>query len=425
MQLTVIVLSVFSLHVVLTCCQGKTIITDDKDNEDAMVKLLQLLTSVQFAQTPDVGSHGNQRTGSADVVDLKTPDVGIHFGQDAVSVDVTDEQTSDVGIHGDQEVVPVDFTDAVLKEIMAEITEDVDIDLSKGCTHGKCEFCKRAKWFKVCVEASIVGLGFEVTVSLNGKTIYHKEISVRNPPPICFNRIPGLSKLADVCLVVYDVDLVNKKACVKITFKVKIGPIKKKFSIKIACFKIPLASLQETDQASDNASGALTLNGSSDNASGALTLNGSSDNASGALTLNGSSDNASGALTLNGSSDNASGALTLNGSSDNAGRGSLSTDLLITRVERSLSTDLLITRVERSLSMDLLITRVERSLSTDLLITRVERSLSTDLLITRVERSLSTESIRLDLSINIDTHSQYSLLGLLLYFYFFTFKWAI
>ncbi|KAH3706457.1 uncharacterized protein LOC127858717 isoform X2 [Dreissena polymorpha] len=245
MELMVVILSVLILNVAFTGCQGKTILTNDnvvdKDNENAVVELLQLLTSIE---------------------DVQTPDIGIHDDLEAVSIDVTDVQTSDASIYDDHEAVSEEVTDAILKEIMAVITGDEELDLIKGCTHGRCKFCTRTKWFKVCVEASILRLGFEVAVTLNGRTIYRKKISIRNPPPICFNRIPGLSSLADVCLVVYDVDLGSKSACVKITFKVKIGPFKKGFSIKIGCFRIPLASSPEMNQSSGNTSEALTYNGS-------------------------------------------------------------------------------------------------------------------------------------------------------------------
>jgi len=87
-----------------------------------------------------------------------------------------------------------------------------------------------------------------MTVTVNGHTIYHKEISARNPPPFCVNKIPGLDHVANVCLEFYNIDIKNLSGCVKITFKVKIGHIGKKISLKIGCFKIPHAEVTEVEE---------------------------------------------------------------------------------------------------------------------------------------------------------------------------------
>ncbi|KAH3728021.1 uncharacterized protein LOC127853004 [Dreissena polymorpha] len=161
MHITSVILSFVSLHLVFTGCTGKTIASDgfapDRDNGAAMVELLQLLTS-------DTGE---------------------------------DAQTPDVGIHSDQEAVSMAMSDTVLKEIISAITQDLDLDLQtllKDCSNGSCQFCTDTQWFlKFCVKASIIEFGFEVIVSVNGITIFSREISIKNPPPFCVNKIPGLA----------------------------------------------------------------------------------------------------------------------------------------------------------------------------------------------------------------------------------------
>lgn len=109
-----------------------------------------------------------------------------------------------------------------------------------GCSNGKCEFCTPGKFLKLCVEGAILKseIGFEFSVTVNGNVIFKKEISVANPPPICFNKIPFAKHVANVCVVLYDVNIQQRSACVKVTFKV----FTQKYDIKLGCFKIPIAS---------------------------------------------------------------------------------------------------------------------------------------------------------------------------------------
>lgn len=112
------------------------------------------------------------------------------------------------------------------------------------CGHGKCKFCTPGHYLKLCVEGSLLPkrLGFELTVTVGDKIIYHKEISIANPPPICFNHIPIFTKVADVCIELYEVSLQNKSACVRVSFKI----LGKKINLKLGCFKIPLSGDLDT-----------------------------------------------------------------------------------------------------------------------------------------------------------------------------------
>ncbi|XP_052810633.1 uncharacterized protein LOC128238594 isoform X2 [Mya arenaria] len=149
----------------------------------------------------------------------------------------------------------VDIADEVSDEIIKALAEDIDLNLDeivKGCSHGQCSFCTHNKYLKVCVKAGLVKLGFQLSVTVNGHTVYKKEVSIRNPPPFCVNNIPFLKHVANFCIQIYDVDLAKKSACVKVSFKVKIGHFGKKISLKVGCFKIPHAMLEGMDTAGDS-----------------------------------------------------------------------------------------------------------------------------------------------------------------------------
>ncbi|WAR07731.1 hypothetical protein MAR_017689 [Mya arenaria] len=117
----------------------------------------------------------------------------------------------------------VDIADEVSDEIIKALAEDIDLNLDEI-----------------------------LSVTVNGHTVYKKEVSIRNPPPFCVNNIPFLKHVANFCIQIYDVDLAKKSACVKVSFKVKIGHFGKKISLKVGCFKIPHAMLEGMDTAGDS-----------------------------------------------------------------------------------------------------------------------------------------------------------------------------
>ncbi|WAR07732.1 hypothetical protein MAR_017690 [Mya arenaria] len=146
----------------------------------------------------------------------------------------------------------------IADEIIKALAEDIDLDeIVKGCSKGQCNFCNQNKFLKVCVQAGLVKLGFQLSVTVNGHTVYKKEVSIKNPPPFCVNKIPLLKDVTDFCIQIYDVDLAQKSACVKVSFKVKIGHFGQKISLKVGCFKIPHAMLEGMDTAGVDQGSAL------------------------------------------------------------------------------------------------------------------------------------------------------------------------
>ena len=94
---------------------------------------------------------------------------------------------------------------------------------------------------KLCLEADLLPKGFSVELTVNGKKMFKKEVTAGDLPPVCMSKVPGLDKVTNLCLVLSKVNLVKRSACVKITFKVKVGPVKKTVKISLGCFTIPKA----------------------------------------------------------------------------------------------------------------------------------------------------------------------------------------
>lgn len=165
-----------------------------------------------------------------------------------------DNETTDLSslsVSEDLSTLFADFTGQ--EDDVIDFDEINPEDIIRSCQKGKCEFCntkrvtKRVR-AKVCVVAEIQGSGFLLTVTVNGKTVFRKEIDVANPPPICISTIPNLP-LVDVCLLVTDVNIKDLSACVSISFKVKFT--RKKINFKIGCFRIPKDDITDVTAADD------------------------------------------------------------------------------------------------------------------------------------------------------------------------------
>eukprot|EP00795_Rhopilema_esculentum_P001339 gene1339-15738_t len=75
--------------------------------------------------------------------------------------------------------------------------------------------------------------GLRLDVSIDGKVYYSKEVSVKNPPPICF-QVPVLKSLASICLEFYNLSWrEHVGGCLRLKFKMLFVFGK---SFKIGCF---------------------------------------------------------------------------------------------------------------------------------------------------------------------------------------------
>jgi len=107
------------------------------------------------------------------------------------------------------------------------------------CRRRRCSCCvhisMRGLNKRACAKIAYLpaSLGFRLQLTLGNRNLFTKEVSVRNPPPLCAN-IPYLKKVASVCLYLYNVRWKKRiGGCVKIRVLVK-GLVKKNFYL--GCF---------------------------------------------------------------------------------------------------------------------------------------------------------------------------------------------
>jgi len=92
----------------------------------------------------------------------------------------------------------------------------------------------------VCVNVTYVSedIGLRLTLAVDGYNYISKEISVRNPPPVCFS-VPHLRDYASLCIKLYNVDAGRDhfSACSEIEAHLYHVTIARQ---KLGCFRIPL-----------------------------------------------------------------------------------------------------------------------------------------------------------------------------------------
>ncbi|XP_052785636.1 uncharacterized protein LOC128221195 [Mya arenaria] len=103
--------------------------------------------------------------------------------------------------------------------------------------------------FNPCVSFGYIpaNYGFELTITFNDHRLFHKEISLKHSPTLCFG-VPGLRTFARVCLEVYNVNLQTKHICVRLVGVLDLKIHKFKVHLKIACFRIPLIEAERVAQ---------------------------------------------------------------------------------------------------------------------------------------------------------------------------------
>lgn len=98
--------------------------------------------------------------------------------------------------------------------------------------------------------ATVLQQGFSVELRIDDKTVFKKDVTIKDPQPICASSVPGLDFIKDLCVVLDNIDLTQKSACVTVTCKIKLGPSEQKVKVKLGCFKIPAAEQPDTVDAS-------------------------------------------------------------------------------------------------------------------------------------------------------------------------------
>uniref|UniRef100_A0A1I7UY22 DUF4773 domain-containing protein n=1 Tax=Caenorhabditis tropicalis TaxID=1561998 RepID=A0A1I7UY22_9PELO len=115
------------------------------------------------------------------------------------------------------------------------------------CEHGNCACCVAISVpefrHSVCVNATYnpVSIGLDLSIGVDGH-YFSEEISLRNPPPICFSLpIPGAEHVAGVCVAFTKLDL-DKKAKILagcMDFEVELIHLRV-LSFHLGCFRMPI-----------------------------------------------------------------------------------------------------------------------------------------------------------------------------------------
>lgn len=117
-----------------------------------------------------------------------------------------------------------------------------------GCTCAtkNCGCCAHMTVRKIhlddsaCVNITYISedIGIKLALSIDSHVFYSEEISVRNPPPICFG-VPHLREYASLCVRLYDMDVTKKmvSGCSEIEAKLYHVRVARQ---KIGCFRIPI-----------------------------------------------------------------------------------------------------------------------------------------------------------------------------------------
>ncbi|XP_062606156.1 uncharacterized protein LOC134267963 [Saccostrea cucullata] len=98
--------------------------------------------------------------------------------------------------------------------------------------HERKEVCIKVKYLKK-------NIGVLLTVTWGGKVVYSKEVSVKNPPPVCL-KVPFLGKVGKLCIQLYNLHAGGDglSGCSRITLKIAFVKVIK---LDLGCFKIPVA----------------------------------------------------------------------------------------------------------------------------------------------------------------------------------------
>ncbi|XP_033728328.1 uncharacterized protein LOC117317588 [Pecten maximus] len=138
----------------------------------------------------------------------------------------------------------------ILKALEKEVLKSLKLKGIKqgcGCKRNLCTCCVHLEVDKIklndtaCAAVAYLpkDIGVQFTLSLDGKTLVNKSLSVTNPPAVCVG-IPHLKNDASICIkfTKLAVDKANRRlsGCMSVIVKLKFIDIDE---VKIGCFKIP------------------------------------------------------------------------------------------------------------------------------------------------------------------------------------------
>ncbi|XP_045183711.2 uncharacterized protein LOC123542119 [Mercenaria mercenaria] len=133
------------------------------------------------------------------------------------------------------------------------VEEQDQESLKRGSCRCRRHYCKccLSKTFKVkvwrrrlkfklraCLKVAYRRRGFEITFTINGHRLCHKRYSLKRGVSLCY-RVPQFPA-AKICLDIYNINLRRKRACARLTGKVKLGKKRFRVHLKLGCFRLPI-----------------------------------------------------------------------------------------------------------------------------------------------------------------------------------------
>ncbi|KAL5005638.1 hypothetical protein ScPMuIL_016796 [Solemya velum] len=156
----------------------------------------------------------------------------------ALVLSTSAQPENEVSLREMQQVLQVSMVEMFQSDLQDNMTGNC------ACSGVSCGCCAHLKIPKIkfgkncCANVTFLpkSIGFKLTFSIDNKVIYSKEISAKNPPPLCV-KIPKM-KMASICIVFYNLAIHGKgvNGCMRLEAKLGKSTVKK---LDLGCFKIP------------------------------------------------------------------------------------------------------------------------------------------------------------------------------------------
>ncbi|CCD63887.1 DUF4773 domain-containing protein [Caenorhabditis elegans] len=166
--------------------------------------------------------------------------------QNEIIVSLGNRNTTHMTVHTDSYKMKVSTSKQVVRKELSLRTGSSN-ENGCACVHGNCACCLEISVpefrHSVCVNATYnpVSIGLDLSIGVDGH-YFSEEISLRNPPPVCFSLpIPGAEHIAGVCVAFTKLDLDKKEKILSgcMDFEVELIHLRV-LTFKLGCFRMPI-----------------------------------------------------------------------------------------------------------------------------------------------------------------------------------------
>uniref|UniRef100_A0A8R1HK49 DUF4773 domain-containing protein n=1 Tax=Caenorhabditis japonica TaxID=281687 RepID=A0A8R1HK49_CAEJA len=157
------------------------------------------------------------------------------------------KNSSFLNIHSDDYKMKISTMNRKNSAVVNYLLPDDLRDSGCSCVRGNCACCLDIHIpefsHNICVNATYnpATIGLDLSIGVDGH-YFSEEISIRNPPPICFTLpIPGAEHIAGVCVAFEDLDLDRKQKILSgcVEFEVELIHLRV-LHFKLGCFRMPI-----------------------------------------------------------------------------------------------------------------------------------------------------------------------------------------